>query len=177
MCRAARDARFGTGYMEKISRAIDMLSAFESQVFAQIEAIIDANIEIKLYGKRLSKAISKAKVESRRQAISHMCAKQPSSESFIDHSCEIGQAFSGQALQMCLACYGCQGIFGYLNVRKEASPAEQGSNLNRWRRSSNDFDHRCAEAATSLQCKGNSSREAPREPYHDSLPYLQSGCH
>ena len=171
LCRAARDERFGPGYLDRISRAIDKLFVFESQVHAQIEDIRDANVDDKPEGKALRKAMKDAKVESRRQAISQMCARQPSSEAFIDHSRETGQAFGGNELSMRLACYGRQGIFGYSNVIVEPSDIKVRGNLNRWRRSSDAFDHRCAEAATSWQCKAETLREAPTEPYRESLPY------
>lgn len=109
-----------------------------------------------------------AKIKARIHAISCMRAGQ---SDFIDHSQEFGQAYSGKTLQMRLACYCCQGIFGYCNVLKEVSDEDVRTNITRFERSKEGYDHPCAEAATSLQCKAETLQEVLTKPYHDSLPY------
>lgn len=160
MCREARDSRFGPDEVSKIKKAIDALVTFETQHYeAASKTLLSKSPKA-----RMRKADrTNLKVDARLHAIKCM---RHGPEEFINHLGEVGQAYGGVRLEMKLACYCCQGIFGYSNV-KEASDKELPTNITRYERSKDDYDHHCAEAATSLQCKAVTTPV----PYQDSLPY------
>ncbi|MCJ1247776.1 hypothetical protein MMC30_004991 [Trapelia coarctata] len=165
MCRSARIIRFGQVKSFEITKAVNALTAFEADSY---QPALNT-IEHEARGRDISKkALLTAKINPREHAIRCMRAGHPD---FINHMQEIGQAYSGKTLKMRFACYCCQGIFGYSNIFKEGSQKEIRENLSCFERSTEVYDHQCAEAATSLQCKAENLLEVSTKPYHDSLPY------
>lgn len=160
VCREARDSRFGLDEVSKIKKAIDVLLTFETEHYEEASKYF---ISKSPKARMRNADRTSLKVDARLHAIKIM---RQGPEEFINHLGETGQAYGGDKLEMKLACYCCQGIFGYSNV-KEASDKELPTNITRFERSKDDYDHHCAEAATSLQCKAVT---APA-PYQDSLPY------
>ena len=156
MCRSARDIRFGPDKSLQITKAIDALMAIEADHFLPAKA----EMERKAHGKNVSKkALVTAKIEARKHAIDRMQAGHPD---FINHLQEFGQAYNGRTLQMKLACYCCQGIFGYSNVLKEESEMETRDNVSQFGRSDKVHDHQCAEAAQACNAKLRPFQAQPR---------------
>lgn len=115
ICYAARDFRFGPDSISKIKKAIDALVTFEAEQYKEEER----NFREPFPRRQILKTDrSKMKVDSRLHAVDRM---RSGHKDFINRSEEIGQAYGGDALTMKLACYCCQGIFGYRNVLNAVS--------------------------------------------------------
>ena len=161
--RQSREQRFGGKQIDRIRKALDQLCDLESQLLPiETARLTDHNRR-----RHQQKApLQEAKVNARTKAIEQMRGKA----SFIDHTNEFAQPFNGRTLKMEMACYACQGIFGYRNTI-ETSEAETRIVVGEFNRTEG-YDHRCAEAAASIQCKTVYSPKTRLEPYSQALLYM-----